>query len=416
MSATSKLPNDTAITVKTPKSLDTISKKVISIAYRPKQGPTGGPGGVLFVQEKILGKKIDNNVDLEYRYKNDKHISQNKYLSKIFSKLISKLIIRNEHWHSIRWAYTLAKEHDSTYFIAHEPISAFGLALARCKYSLIYHQQGSLVTEQESFTKQKSFDKIISCGQKLLLNLIEAWAFRNAYRVYFPSFGAKKVYMSTSKVFQLIPPNFSMMAAYNTILEDNEDTTQADRVILDSIETSGHIFLSVGALTDAKGIDQVPSFLDKFRKLTHRDFTWIVVGVGPLESSLRQKIEKFGLQENVILINKRLSHPAILKLMESADTYIMLHRRAIFDFATLEAMRASCSIVLSDVDGNPEFNLENNVFLIGENNLSEVVEQFSQADLKAIGRHNKDIFYRKFGPEEFIHTYQKIIYDLIDDI
>ncbi len=380
-----------------------MDKEVISIAYRPRLGPTGGPGGVLFVQEYLLGQNFEGT-HLRYEYKSDTHApSYGRYI-RFLKKLICKVGMGNNHFDSILWAFSLGKSKSNARFIVHEPVSAFGLALAGCKYTLIYHQQGSLVADLEGLGRK--FNR----RQKGILNFIEKIALRRAVKVYFPSLGAQNVYVATSAAIKTILPNFCP-ALYNTILPDENPVSDEDLETLASIETKGIIFLSVGALTTAKGVDRVPRLLDQFKKKVTSNFTWIAVGSGPLE--LESEIEKYDLSENTILIKKRLGHPAIIRLMELADCYVMLHRRAIFDFATLEAMRAGCAIILSNTDGNPEFNVQGNVLLVNDDNQDEIAERLAHINLKEIGKINKKVFEGQFSSDNFIDSYQKLIRELL---
>ncbi len=375
--------------------------QIVSIAHRARKGPTGGPGGVLFVQESVLGNSI-GDIDLHYEYAPKTLLPANKWLCRISSKLG----LDYEDLQRIQWACSLTKKWQNARFIVHEPVSAFGLALCGARYSLIYHQQGSLAAENESFGCN------LNTRQKLVLNLIEAVAFRRATKVYFPSLGAKKAYLESSKANN--PNSFkSGLPLYNTILPDEEKICDDEQKILNSFETKGIVFLSVGALTWAKGIDLIPKFIKEFKKLSARDLTWIVVGVGSWESQLRAAIQEFDLEANTQLITRRLGHPAILKLMEIADCYVMLHRRAIFDFATLEAMHAGCAVVLSDIDGNPEFNINDNVLLVNHNeNIAKIANRLCASDMKQLGDANREVFQSHFSPSCFKEAYSKLVLEL----
>ncbi|HAC63825.1 MAG TPA: hypothetical protein DCF68_09870 [Cyanothece sp. UBA12306] len=380
-------------------------QQVVSLAYRPRQGPTGGPGGVLFVQENILGNNLDG-ISLDYEYKPPVEPSVNNKINQIANLLgfLPRTI------KAAFWAWSLAKKRTDARFIVHEPESALGLALANAKYILIYHQQGSLVCEL------KGIDIDLRFHQVMVLHLIEAWVFRKALRVYFPSIGAQKVYLETAKLNRA--NSFcGGEPIYNTILTDDEEINQEDLEIINNLSQKELVFLSVGSLYEAKGIDRIPQFLTLFKSYHQVDFTWIVVGQGVLESKIKASIFKGNLEENTQLItHKRLGHPAILKLMEIANCYIMLHRRSIFDFATLEAMRAGCAVVLSDIGGNPEFNINNNVILVKENNMEAIVQELSFQKLKELGTKNQKIFQDRFSTQNFKTRYKKAILKLIETV
>ena len=160
-------------------------------------------------------------------------------------------------------------------------------------------------------------------------------------------------------------------------------------------------FLSIGQLTHAKGLDQHPRFFSHLLKVTDRKIRYIFVGVGILEGAILPHLDELKAKYShfdYVHIPK-CSYPRIQYLQDISDVYLMLHRISIFDLATLEVMRKSKAVILSNVGGNPEFNQNNNIILA--DSPKEATEQFLSADLKTIGQENTRsrlrILSRAFG-------------------
>lgn len=295
--------------------------------------------------------------------------------------------------------------------MVHDVQCAAILALYKAPYILVYHSQGSQLSEQLSSGNQLGYIN------KLLYNIEEFLAFRKARRVYFPSLGAKEVYLSTTKVNKKRPFKIGH-PLYNTIrpLARAAGITNKSKTLINGVDLKGTVFISAGNFWWFKGMDQIPPFLKKYIEYTKNQCTWIVVGKGKYEQAVRDAVIKNGIQDVSFFINsdKRIQHSEVLKLMELADCYIMLHRLSIFDLATLEAMRAGCALVLSDVGGNLEYNLRDNVIFVSEGMEQEAIQKLT-ADLERLGHRNKQVFEEYFNAEDFKRRYINAFRELITD-
>lgn len=86
----------------------------------------------------------------------------------------------------------------------------------------------------------------------------------------------------------------------------------------------------------------------------------------------------------------------------------MLHRKSIFDLATLEAMKAGCALLLSPLEGNLEFNVCDNVLFANETPL--VIDPKKIEELK---EKNKLAYQNFFSNEKFRREYEKVVNDLL---
>ncbi len=380
-------------------------KTVSCIAFRKDKGPSGGPGGVLHVMKRLLNDEYDN-ISFEYYFMPDRLPGWIFFLG----HLLGILGFRKENIWAALYATIFLAPKKSALYIVHDIGTATGLAIMGKKYLLVYHQQGTPYAEIRSFRAKRSL------RYKIGLTIIEKIIFSKAYAVAFPSQGALDLLKETSIAFlkwNKTTKEKKTFVLYNTILTDPSPPSQQDLDLISSIPIEGRLFLSVGALSEAKGIDQVPALLKELKN-TGVKFTWIAVGRGKLEARVRLLLKEYDLLPNSTLITKPLQHAALLKLFEQSDYYIMLHRTSIFDFATLEAMRAGCTPLLSDIGGNRDFCKNNNVIFTRNNHFSDAAKLIHETDLNEMRRKNIACFDTYFSPEKFRESYLSTIKTLLE--
>jgi glycosyltransferase involved in cell wall biosynthesis len=77
----------------------------------------------------------------------------------------------------------------------------------------------------------------------------------------------------------------------------------------------------------------------------------VLVGGGPLESTLRQRVAQLGIDEHVSL---QAGFPEALRCYSAWDVYATMSSREGLPYAVLEAMAAGLTVVASDVPGHQE--------------------------------------------------------------
>jgi len=360
-------------------------KQISFYAYRDNRGATGGPGGVLYLQQKYLGC-LYNGVKLRYVFR-----TRSKWFRKRFEKFFVGAVFQ-----------VLMKEtfRRKNYYIVNEIASAYALALLHKPYSLIFHNQGPIMEEKTNF------GEIITKSQRWWLNHMERTAFKNAKSVHFPAKGAENMYFNSP---------------FRTCSRDEVvvGTVLPNTVDVDPTASIGHnkalTFMSVGTLTAAKGQDQSIAFIKQLLNVYKKPIKYIVAGVGPLAKQLLAEYNE--LKQNNPLFDfeyhASLPHDEVLRYMQRADIYIMLHRISIFDMATLEAMAMSCAIILSNVGGNADFNVEDNVLIVDCNNYADAVDKFKNLDIEKLKKQNKRIFEEYFSPANFKKVYLNLLQHII---
>lgn len=380
-------------------------KRIFACAYRiydETSGSTGGPGGVLHMQEKLMGARFKGIItryiyrDNDYRVPDDIWSAFNPFSMK------TRLVLAGAGYIGTHPEIRESIERgENPLLICHDLGCAFGAYLWDCNYILIYHNQGSILNE------------IISSGDaatdddRLVLKEIEKVVIDHCIRTYFPSKGAMYAFMETSQnTWCGENERFSEIPMYNTIDETAYAYAVAPDMLKGALEDDDSLlFLSVGDYIEDKGLDRIPGFLSEYQRQTERRILWIVAGNvvnGKLYESIQRECATYGI--NHILIDRRIPHEEVLWLMEQCDFYIMFHRKSIFDLATLEAMQMGKKILLSDCISNREFNILDNI-VIYENDEVETVKKICSKDDNEWEKQNIRAFRQAFSNKEFIKRY-----------
>lgn len=385
--------------------------EIISCAFRkhePNKGLTGGPNGVLATEQEIFGD-IYHGIRMRYLF-HSKNVEYPKHLEKALKGYTFMLKINFYAAYYLEYCINswsrLSKDTDF-FFICHDVGFAYGAYLRNCKYALIYHTQGSLVNERESFGEQ------LSEKDKILFNKLEKIVFENAEMVYFPSMGAKESFIKTTKI-DLDNVNFATEPLYNTITDAPELLNEKELLSPLALKTfdrnNTDVFLSVGDFSENKGLERIPLVLNEYVKRTGKKVYWIAIG-SKHKAGIYEKLleEKSNWLFESSLYGERVNHDTLLALMKYTDYYIMLQRHSIFDLSTLEAMRAGKAMILSNVGGNLEVNREDNIILVDLDNLTSAIDRMEQTDKRQLGEKNKYVFEKYFSKKQFFNSYSSMI-------
>ena len=359
-------------------------KRIVFCALRDNNGATGGPGGVLFLQQNVLGKEL---ADLKCEYwfnpfRIQRDVFRFNRLGMFFKILFTK----------------------DTYFVAHEVTTGSLLALLHKRYSLIFHNQGPLVEEYINFGSNADSRKIN------IIKSRERRAFINANSVHFPSNGAVEMYFNSQhasckraevtvgkSLFNIILPQ--------TVTEPSNFDLKKENDIL--------TFFSLGTLTQAKGQDQSMIFVENFLNFYKGKVRYIIVGKGHLKNVLDDGLKK--LSERYSSFSYHLidavPHQTVMFLHQISDIYIMLHRISIFDFATLEAMSQGNAIVLSKVGGNIDFDKTDNILF--SEDYQDKMDEFAYLDFFFYKKKNKEVFEKFFSKTAFREQYISFVNDVV---
>lgn len=359
-------------------------KKIVFYAYRDcMMGISGGPGAALFLQEKYLGDEY-KGIPIEYHYK-----PQTPFFRKMKGEFFGAVlqVIKEQIFQK------------DTFYISNDLGTAYGLALLNKPYIALFHHQGSIVKENIDYGQNMSKRRIS------FLHKLERKAFVKARKVYFPSKGAAKMYFN-SKYRSADKNEVSIgQPLYNTISQ-----IKFSKKIEKDINKL--TFMSLGTISTAKGQDLSLKFLEKLLEKYPKNVRYIVIGRGPLINEVNsfalELMKRYSNFEYIYIPWVEL-YEEIMHIHKVSDVYLMMHRISIFDLSTLEAMSSSSALVLSDVGGNAEFNVDNNVILVKNEDFDEAVKCFLESDIEELKRKNKDVYTHYFSPDSFTERYHKML-------
>lgn len=396
---------------KIPKESGNECRRIYSCAYRiydEASGATGGPGGMLHMQEKIVGTRLKGIV-IEYIYREKDYLVPDViwYRMSNFGMRVRNVLAGAGYLATHKAVNSSIEFGDNPLLICHDLGCAYGAYLLGVNYVLIYHQQGSILNEM------RSANEAISDDDEYVIKEIENLVMHNAVHVYFPSIGAKQIFMETSpNLWNETTERFSSIPLYNTI----EEMTIEEMIPEFDISKLGianrndvEVFLSVSDYIEDKGLDRIPSFLKEYQKKSKKAIIWIVAGNvhnQKLFGKIKEDCALFGI--NNVLYEKRIPHNELLSLMNECDYYIMLHRKSIFDLAILEAMQFGKKIILSDCLTSREFNVQNNIVLL-QNNEKQTVDEIISRNQEEWKEQNFLAFRSHFSNSVFNIRYAREI-------
>jgi glycosyltransferase involved in cell wall biosynthesis len=135
------------------------------------------------------------------------------------------------------------------------------------------------------------------------------------------------------------------------------------------VEPADPLVVSVGHLSERKAHDVL---VDAAAILSdsHPDARFTIVGTGPLEGALRERISRSGLEDRVILTGDRGDIP---ELLASADIFVQTSRLEGLSRSLVEALYSGLAVVATDVGGTREVVREGETgFLISPGSASEL--------------------------------------------
>lgn len=389
-------------------------EKIKCITYRPSapKGGRGGGGAVLSAMESIMGSDL-NKIPLEYTYSEKDgiwHTLKNKYFNEwTYPNYINEESNLLMLWAAIAFVIEETKNDRNTLYICHDYSTGFALSLLKKKYILVIHTQGPRLEEKtnlgESITKKEG--KVISRCEKI--------AMTNAQKVCFPSVGGRE-YFFNSKYCTVNREYVNLGdTLYNTVYADIKED-KLEKVVE---EKELCTFLSVGTMTYAKGQDNVCEFLETLLKTDDKNkYRWICVGRGPYADDVNRRAtalkEQYDNFEYIYFDKCTFRQVKYLQMI--SDYYVMLHRISIFDLATLEAMQNANGLILTKTGGNLEYNCEDNVIYLEDDNYNGLVEKVLKADKNYQKELNQKCYHNYFSKQKFKERYAKQIIDTMSEV
>lgn len=331
-------------------------------------------------------------------------------LAKHDSDLLPKFIWRKEHDSNLEgrassWIdlfCTISACPANAIYVCHDLASSIIPFILGRKYIVAYHQQGSLLEELRSFQKR------IGLWSRIVIPFLEVVGLVIPKNTIFMSRGAIDAFVRTSPLHKSLKRKIARRAVviYNTCYTPKPSTWIPDLIQIAKGKAHGRkIVLTISTLSELKGVDRIPSFISN-NKTFQRDFFWICVGEGPLQHCIEESVSRFGLENCVYLINRFFKASELQHLYQASKYYLMLHRISIFDKATLEAMSYGLIPILSNVGGNKEMNIEDNIIFVNDN---ESIQMPNKEMELVLAQKNRHVFNKHFSMLQLAKAYNREI-------
>jgi len=173
-------------------------------------------------------------------------------------------------------------------------------------------------------------------------------------------------------------------------------------------------FLTVSALTEAKGITELLEAIDlSLKKNLNAEFT--IAGSGPLENYVRGFISKNNLREKVKLISGS-SRDAVVKLFSECDAFILPSRLESFGIVGIEAMACGKPVIATACGGPADYIKDFNGLLTGVNNPQQIAdaaklitEKLNDYSPEKIRNYVLNNYSGKIVAEKIISVYKEIL-------
>ena len=243
---------------------------------------------------------------------------------------------------SVRAARRMVESTETPDIVQAEGAAGFGYALSKSKDGppLIVHPVG-----MEEFKTN---------GLKRVGYFPLRWGARYAARC------ADKVIVPDRAMNEEVHQHLGIEPAQTVILPTPIDLQEVDRPISKetaealyrrlSLEPSMPILLSVGRLESNKGFAVLANALAHVGDRLPNDWTWVLVGSGPTESGLRERIEKLGLAGRTRFAG-RVSDEELSALYERANLFVHPTLYEGSSLVTLEAMAHGKPVVATTAGG-----------------------------------------------------------------
>ena len=172
-------------------------------------------------------------------------------------------------------------------------------------------------------------------------------------------------------------------------------------------------FVTVGRLVSIKCFDMlVEAFSQVKQKMKGR---LIIVGDGPERHKIEKQIEKFGLQDKVVMAGLKKPEEVSEILCES-DCFVLSSRRETFGIVLIEAMAKGLPVISTKCGGPETFVNNENGLLVAPDNpheLAEAMDYMMQHAHEYDEAKIRDYCYNSFSQEkiaeQIIGTYQQVL-------
>lgn len=172
------------------------------------------------------------------------------------------------------------------------------------------------------------------------------------------------------------------------------------------------IILFVGRLEEYK---RPLKFIELMRYIIDKDqdYIGIVIGNGSLKEEIYKKTNEYGLDNNIILIDK-VSNEEIHKYYKICDAFINLNKNEIFGMSILEAMYQECLVIAHNAPGpNYIIDSEKDGIIVNSDDLEFWFSTIEKSINKTFIKKNaKRKIVEEFNWDSISEKFVKLIYEI----
>lgn len=176
------------------------------------------------------------------------------------------------------------------------------------------------------------------------LKRLEAWVARQAVQVVVPSEYLKKI------VHQWGIPKRAITVIYTST--EVPETLGNKRTIRGLLKFNGKLIISVGRLVPWKGFGTLIELMPEVVK-AYPNAKLFIVGSGPLERELEEKIDELGMAEHVVMAGP-VEHDVLERYLGVADVFVLNTAYEGLSHLILETLGVGTPVITTRVGGNPE--------------------------------------------------------------
>lgn len=187
------------------------------------------------------------------------------------------------------------------------------------------------------------------------------WMFNRNLKVYRNSHCLVKTPTVKKQLHSLGGKNISVTPVGLDLSLLNQEGENIDCNILKmkyGYQASDKVILFIGRLIEEKQpLRMIDIFFQAYKR--NKDYRLLMVGTGGLQKEVVSKINRYGISNQVQIINK-IPNSEIWELYRIANCFVNLNQQEIFGMAILEAMYYECKVIAWRAPG-PEFIIEDGV-------------------------------------------------------
>lgn len=171
-------------------------------------------------------------------------------------------------------------------------------------------------------------------------------------------------------------------------------------------------FVSVGSLNETKGFDVL---IKAFAHLSHRESELVVIGEGPVKSTLVDLCKQLGVGNRVVF-KGRLSREEIAQILSQANAYALASKSETFGVSYIEAMATGLPVIATRCGGPESFMNDSCGLLVDVDDIDglkaamdRMIEQIGDYDPRTIREYVRS----RFSGEEIAKQLESIFLEEI---